>query len=432
MNIAFYNRSGVSDTLLVRDLVTHEPLAKVPINRSQGEFVIATDSIKLGEVSLKGNDLTSLIVLTPGSRKTLVIDSVDARVVGSPVDSLQNWLWSSGNQVLSKNNSLLFGRQAPQRVLALFDSLIRVRASLIKDYQAQLTGEEFDLLNYQNKARAYSFLLYYGRMMKNYPASSTFFDFVDRLDNNDPYSKSLPDVLLYKHEIGYLRHADSIQSISSFFAYVKQQTSNRDLFDFLKASYIKGVIESPTYWRRHVNLFTAPVIARELEAERNNPYYGLVSRAADSFYSSLQGTRGFDFKARTLSGDTVALSAFKGKVVLIDCWATWCGPCMEQRPAMLALANKFKANNEVVFLMVSLDSDLERWQRIVRRSNTNLIGKELNIPDGLNSEFADRYLVRAIPKYILIDREGVIVNSSLGEPSIVIESELENELANKK
>jgi len=114
-----------------------------------------------------------------------------------------------------------------------------------------------------------------------------------------------------------------------------------------------------------------------------------------------------------MDGSRVNLIDFRGKVVLIDTWATWCGPCIAERPRVLEIARKFKGNSNVAILMISVDTQLPKWKAYVTKTNINNDGTELIIEDGMNTAFGDKYFIKAIPKYILIDPDGIIIDSSL-------------------
>jgi len=323
--------------------------------------------------------------------------------------------------MFSQHNKVIFVQNNPEKVRSIFDSLVQVRHEQLNKFESQLTDDEFGILDYQNKARAYSFLMYYGRIVKHYSPDNGFFSFISSIDNKNIYSKSLPDNILYKYEIMILKEKDSIENIDAFLKFIETQTTTNDLQDFLKAIYLKSVIERPSYWRRHENLFTTNTIKNALQRESTNKYSYLINEASNSFYASQKGVKGYDFTAFKLDGTELKLSDLKGKIVVIETWATWCGACIDQRPKMIELAKKYKDNPSVVFLMVSVDNSVDRWKKYVTRTNENQYGIEVNIPDGMNGKFGDKYLIKAIPKYILLDKDGIIIDSNLPEPSIGME-----------
>lgn len=415
------NNSSEYDTLFIQELITERTIAKVPLNRLNTEYTFDIEEATLGELVLKSADNSYLTMIRPGIKKIISIDAASFKTMGSVPDTLANYLWRSTNQMFSLHDKIIFAQDNPTKVLSLFDSLLQIRTDQLNKLKPELTEDEYGILQYQNEARVYSFLMFYGRFVKQYLPEDEFFDFIDKIDNENIYSKSLPDNLLYKYEIQMLRETDSIKNIDSFLKFIEKKTKTKDLQDYLKAIYLKNVIEYPSYWRKHAHLFTTTTIEEALQREVNNKYSYLIEKASNSFYASQKGIKGFDFTAYKMDGTALKLSDLKGKTVVIDAWATWCGPCVDQRPNMIEMAKKFKDESNITVLMISVDSSTDRWKKYVSKTNPDNYGIELHIPDGMNSEFGDKYLIKAVPKYILIDSDGVIIDSNLPAPSVRME-----------
>jgi thiol-disulfide isomerase/thioredoxin len=413
------------DTLTIHELITDRIVGKFPLNKSDEEYSINIRETTLAAIRVNGLESNYLTILEPGRNKIIRIDSNAIMTVDAMADSLVNYLWKSTNQMFSIHADILFVQDNPWEVRSLFDSLIQARQELVNQNTSLLTTNELGMLHYQNSARAYSFLMYYGRMIKNYPPDNDFFNFINEIENDNAYSKTLPDNVLYKYEIQMLRENDSIDSLDSFLRFIESHTESNEVRDFLKAIYLKAVIESPSYWRKHVSLFTTDAITAALQQEAKNRYAFLVNSASQSFFSSQKGEQGYDFTAHAPDGTAVKLSDFAGKVVLLDAWATWCGPCIQQRPNMIELAEKYTNHPDVAILMVSVDTSTDRWRDYVMKTNAQNYGHDVIIPDGMNGLFGDHYLIKAIPKYILINKQGFILDSNLPEPSLAIEQVLE-------
>jgi len=416
------------DTLYILDIYTRANLIKIPFDQVGKEYTFPINETILGELALRGEEYTHLTVLSPGKKKRVIIEPTSIKTEPSLADSLANYLWKSTNLMFSKHDKVIFAEDNPRQVKNIFDSLVMVRQEQLNSFGPQLTEGELGILTYQNKARAYSFLMFYGRIIKEISPEDEFFNFIYEIENENSYTKSLPITLLYKYEIQILREKDSIENIGVFLDYIEANTKNLDLRDFLKAVYLKEVIENPSYWRPHEKLFTTNTIKEALQRESTNSYAYLIEMASSSFFSSQNGVKGYDFIAFGQDGSEQRLSDFQGKLVIIDTWATWCGPCVNQRPHMLEIAKKYKDNPKVAILMISIDSSKEKWLDYVQKTNPYNHGLELHIPDGMNSEFGDRYLIKSIPKYFLIDQEGIILSSDLMEPSIGMDQLIEREI----
>lgn len=118
------------------------------------------------------------------------------------------------------------------------------------------------------------------------------------------------------------------------------------------------------------------------------------------------------FRATDVDGNEYTLTDFRGKYVYIDMWATWCGPCKREIPYLKALEEEFK-DAEIVFLGLSVDQDKEAWEKMVK--DGGLTGVQLYL--GVGSRFQEAYRVDAIPRFILLDKRGVIINNNMSRPS---------------
>lgn len=114
------------------------------------------------------------------------------------------------------------------------------------------------------------------------------------------------------------------------------------------------------------------------------------------------------------NGGTTSLDDFKGKVTYIDIWATWCLPCRGEIPALKELEKKFHGK-DVAFVSISIDQNKDEWKEFVK--NEGLKGIQLFAENAFESQFIQDYGIRQIPTFIIIDKEGKIVNADAPRPS---------------
>ncbi|HKC36716.1 MAG TPA: redoxin domain-containing protein, partial [Chitinophagaceae bacterium] len=116
------------------------------------------------------------------------------------------------------------------------------------------------------------------------------------------------------------------------------------------------------------------------------------------------GKSSYNFSLPDTSGQIISMKDFKGKVVFIDVWATWCGPCRGQFPYLKEIEEEYKDNQNIVFLGISLDKlkDKQKWLKLIQKEK--LSGVQLL--DDFGKSFGQKYGISAIPRFLLIDKQG--------------------------
>ena len=143
-------------------------------------------------------------------------------------------------------------------------------------------------------------------------------------------------------------------------------------------------------------------------------------------YEAKKGQPSTDFTYPDRDGKMVSLSDFKGKVVLVDVWATWCGPCRKELPYLKALEEALKGQ-EVVFIGVSLDENKnqEKWKKFIVDEKL----PDIQLFAGGWSKIAKDYKITGIPRFMVFGKEGQVVEADAPRPSTpVLKALIEQEL----
>ena len=124
------------------------------------------------------------------------------------------------------------------------------------------------------------------------------------------------------------------------------------------------------------------------------------------------GDMSIDFSYPNIAGEMISLSSFRGRLVYIDVWATWCGPCIAELPSLERLQKDYE-NMDIVFLSVSVDTDKEAWEKML--TEDQLDGVQL-WADGW-SQITKSYAIFGIPRFMLVDRSGELIAVDAPRPS---------------
>ncbi|MDR1527018.1 MAG: TlpA family protein disulfide reductase [Dysgonamonadaceae bacterium] len=128
-----------------------------------------------------------------------------------------------------------------------------------------------------------------------------------------------------------------------------------------------------------------------------------------TLYQAEAGRQAADFTYPDGDGKLYSLADFKGKVVVVDLWATWCGPCLQQIPYMKKLEETMRGR-DVVFVGISIDAEKDKalWKQMI--ADKQLPG--IHLYAGVDSKITNDYKVNTIPRYLLFDKKGRVVTDN--------------------
>jgi thiol-disulfide isomerase/thioredoxin len=198
-------------------------------------------------------------------------------------------------------------------------------------------------------------------------------------------------------------------------------TLTQKYFDQISTHFQSTAVKSYLYHKILIDAIdyrvdeVTPLLAKYKSIESNDQKIKEVETAYLEWNHLLRGLEAPDFTYEDINGKSVSLSGLKGKVVYIDVWATWCGPCLAELPALEKLQSTFAQNKHMVFVSVSIDKNKDAWRKMV--SDKKLKGIQLLANGDWNSQIVNDYLIKGIPRFIIIGKDGKILNANSLRPS---------------
>ncbi len=231
----------------------------------------------------------------------------------------------------------------------------------------------------------------YFNVLELYNRFEVIFPLTNNVNENDSIIAKTPIVAYYK-----IKETDSLKLAN----------------EFLLAKYV-------SYWLSEKGI-TPEIdsIYNDFRNEySNSKYLASLETHYREFYALTLGQPAPEITGVSMSGDTITLSSLKGKIVYVDVWATWCGACIEEFPYYEAIQGEFKDNTEVIFLFVSIDSEKEKWENYLKNKAIVSGTQILELKNNKHPTISESYKLWGIPRYMLIDKEGEIINNRASRPS---------------
>lgn len=139
-----------------------------------------------------------------------------------------------------------------------------------------------------------------------------------------------------------------------------------------------------------------------------SPFLGKASKLSVVQGENNNWSEGYDLSFRDSKNNVLSLSQLRGKVVVINLWATWCPPCLAEMPSLDQLYKDFKSNNNIIILSVDIDGNLSASRKFMAKRKYSLPVYQLNsaLPNGLSTT--------SIPTTIILDKAGKLVIKHVG------------------
>ena len=289
-------------------------------------------------------------------------------------------------------------------------------------YLLQKSGLDKKDVAIEKKIIEYEYLQTYNNYKKFYTyhkkadpvLPSDYFDPVINMDTDDDeifrYSRAYRNLIIENYRLtstSALKDNPNL-SIIDFVSNKISSISSLDIKEQISSMLIKQMkvknknIEND--YKRIMGLLTTKRMKDKLTQRYN------------SAKSTKTGLASVDFNYENYNGGMTSLKDLRGKLIYIDVWATWCGPCLIEMPDLSKLIKEYSGKN-IEFVSISIDSknNYDKWRKMVKEKDIG--GIHLYDAEGLNSDFMKAFSVGLIPRFMMIDEQGKIITGTAPRPS---------------
>lgn len=307
---------------------------------------------------------------------------------------------------------------------AKIDLMKKENIENLKNYTKDHPEISPDFVTSESKSNEYAWAM--NKM--NYPGYFTYFTNQAAPDLGDDYLSFLNDFdfndqRAYKNNRNYsvlvrnymsneaMDLEDSVEKLTVQFKKINTHVSNQYiknelLFEILNNEILYGKTEGI---QKFVDLYN--------NETTNNENKKVIAEAYKKANFLTKGVEAPTFAYADTKDKIVDLKDMRGKNVYIDVWATWCGPCKAEIPSLKELEYKYLGNPNIAFMSVSIDKmeDKQKWLKMI--GDKKLGGTQLLADRDWRSSICKDYMIEGIPRFILIDKEGKIIDKNAPRPS---------------
>ena len=412
-------------------------------NKEKGEFTINSmdrtlnDPIEVAEDGTFSDTLRvkeGTYVLYDGTNPVFIhIKNGDNLVVNYDAKDFQNSLSISGEG--SEISNYLLKKEAIKRDFAVGPELYKLDEAEYKSKLAELEKAQEEALNAAQgvsdafKTKEKRNLNYFSlARLRDYEPAHGYYAQKQGFKASEGFMDELND-LDYTNEEDFLFSPEYKSLVTNHYRKEaveltkKDSTLNRDeaYTEVLKAISSETIRNSLLFENANMGITYAENLEgfynSFMENSTNEEHKEKITESYNKLKKVAKGSPSPKFvNYENYAGGKTSLDDLKGKYVYVDVWATWCGPCKAEIPFLKEVEEKYHGKN-IEFVSISIDRsrDHEKWKKMVEEKE--LGGTQLFADNDWNSSFVKGYLIQGIPRFILIDTEGNIINSNAPRPS---------------
>jgi len=403
---------------------SEKKIGEITVN-DDGTFTDTLQKVTVGYYTFKYANESSQIYIKPGYDLTLSLNPLefDESITYEGNGSMENNYLAQKylkEEALGELNSYRYlGTLEEEEYISKMDSIKKLQNSFLeetKDLDVDFKALEKASITYNHANNLNRFESYKRFVSKDqdFKVSENFPDFENSLNLEDEkllavanYKMYLSD--FYTEKASELAKSDSISQELAFLQVVSDQVKSPEIKNNLLYGSAKYGITYTNELQAYYDIFMANTTNEDHKKEITEKYHKLIKLSKGEPSPTFENYENF-------AGGTTSLSDLKGKYVYVDVWATWCGPCKREIPSLKEMEKKYHEKN-IAFISMSIDRkvDYDKWRNMVEEES--LSGIQLFAPNDWSSDFVTKYSILGIPRFILIDKEGNIVNSNAPRPS---------------
>ncbi len=311
----------------------------------------------------------------------------------------------------------------PQDFVAKSDSVKQLFLELSNEYSKNENIDSSFLSTFNVDARYEQLVLY--SIYSPYHKYFTKEDASLSEKNMEEMKSATVDIESYENSEKYIE----FMSNSLKDTYSKENTSTEETQNFNLPKYLRWVNSELNSTNAKNSIFYNAVkyaITYASESERDDIYSTfselntdtIFRKNIDKVYASFEQLRKGKSAPRwtypDIDGKEYSLDDLRGKFIYIDVWATWCGPCKSEIPELAKLTKEYK-NKDIVFVSVSIDSNKKAWDKMLKEEKFDWI--QIHAEKAWKAKIVTENGIRGIPRFMMIDKEGNIIDVNAPQPS---------------